>query len=170
MLPPSCGDARSLTACDERLSGGIANFRQGVRRSSATAFASSFPNRGIWRSGSKDFEGGKDATDRPATSSDRTTASELHERSDSHHRELYSARVRCRRSSMDVQKAVHAEFRRHGLALRRESVRLVADYVRENALPVGDVALLVLDSLDKRQRAPHPPTPAATPQRARSNR
>jgi hypothetical protein len=69
---------------------------------------------------------------------------------------------------MDVQKAVHAEFRRQGLALRRESVRLVADYVRENALPVEDVALLVLDALDKRQSAPTAPTPRATPQRARS--
>uniref|UniRef100_A0A7S0MZV0 DNA polymerase epsilon subunit n=1 Tax=Pyramimonas obovata TaxID=1411642 RepID=A0A7S0MZV0_9CHLO len=53
--------------------------------------------------------------------------------------------------SMEVQKAVHAEFRRHGLSLRRDSVKLVAAYVDDQHVSVEDAAELMLNALEKQE-------------------
>ena len=55
--------------------------------------------------------------------------------------------------SLEVQKAVHTEFRRHGLSLRRDSVKLIAAYVDDQNISVEDTADLMLHALEKQERA-----------------
>lgn len=62
---------------------------------------------------------------------------------------------------MEMQKAVHAEFKRHGLTLRKMSVRLVAEYVSEKVKQSGsrpeeeleDVAQIMFEGVEKRNSA-----------------
>jgi hypothetical protein len=55
--------------------------------------------------------------------------------------------------SMEVQKAVHAEFRLHGLSLKRESIKLIVAYVDDQNVSVEDAAELILNALQKQERA-----------------
>ncbi|KAK3249755.1 hypothetical protein CYMTET_40834 [Cymbomonas tetramitiformis] len=60
--------------------------------------------------------------------------------------------------SMELQKRLHTEFRRHGIGLRRESIKLVAAYVVDSGLEVEAASQQVLQELEKKNLSTTIPT------------